>query len=314
MTGDGVGVGALVGNETALLTSGFRIWTDWVRIGVAVTKAESQKSSFDIHKAKLPSLKNRMIEKQTKEICLALSSIPAPVTVQAGFGVGSGNPVGGVLFSAASAGQKNAWLTANSDRIQFGTSVSNTVSADMAASLLNVDTTNDRLTYANLMGFVDRVQTTTINSVMTKDGINGYVLYVGAKAYRQLRNDADVKQFLNSQVQGAVGKDNALYNSNDFVIDNILVRYMPQIDANNTLAGVGTAGAAVVPSFLCGQSALGMAYSSKLSFPSLKETDYDFRSGVAAESCYGISKIASEFDRTGGATDWGVATFFGSSI
>ena len=48
LTGQGVGVGTLVGNEEKIDNYGMRVWLDWARNAVTVNKAERQKESADI--------------------------------------------------------------------------------------------------------------------------------------------------------------------------------------------------------------------------------------------------------------------------
>lgn len=52
----------------------------------------------------------------------------------------------GVKYSAATAGNRNTWLTNNSDRVLFGKLKSNASSNVMATALATLDTTDDKMT------------------------------------------------------------------------------------------------------------------------------------------------------------------------
>src|SRR6266704_3289268 len=119
LNAQGVGVGPLVGNEEQLDNQGTRFYVDWARHAVAVNNAEENKSSIDLFAEMKPALRDWGQEKQRDEIVDAFYALPsqaAPV----GLGSALGQRVNGILFDAATAAQRNTWITDNADRILIG--------------------------------------------------------------------------------------------------------------------------------------------------------------------------------------------------
>ena len=111
----GVGSGTLRGNEEQLDNQGTRFWIDWTRNAVVINNAEEQKSSIDIFAEVKPALVDWGQEKQRDEIVDGFYAIPsqaAPV----GLNSPLGQRVNGILFDAATAAQRNTWITDNADR------------------------------------------------------------------------------------------------------------------------------------------------------------------------------------------------------
>jgi hypothetical protein len=64
-------------------------------------------------------------------------------------GSAAGQRVSGISIDAATAGQRNTWVTDNGDRVLFGVSVSN-YSTTFATATATLDTGVDKLTAASL--------------------------------------------------------------------------------------------------------------------------------------------------------------------
>ncbi len=132
--------GPLVGNEEALDNYGMRLWIDWARNAVTINNAEEQKSSIDLFAEAKPMLVDWGKELQRDEICDAFYALPSQSS-PAGLGSNNGQRVNGVLFDAATAAQRNTWITDNADRIQIGSSnASNLVGGNFASSMTNITT------------------------------------------------------------------------------------------------------------------------------------------------------------------------------
>jgi hypothetical protein len=130
MRGPGVSTGPLVGNEERLDTYGMRAWIDWARNAVLLTRAELRRSAIDQLETVRPLLTEWAQVLLRDEIILALHALPstAPPTGFADESVG-GARVNGILYSAATTAQKNAWHTANLGRVLYGAAISNYVGA-----------------------------------------------------------------------------------------------------------------------------------------------------------------------------------------
>src|SRR5262245_16667588 len=143
-----IGSGTLVGAEEAIDNFGQRVKVDWARNAVVTNKAESQKDSADIFGEAKPLLSDWGKELQRDEIIATMMSLPALDTLP-----GADIRINGLLYQSATATQRGQWQLDNADRVLFGNSLANqvatAVATDHAASLTNLDATNDLLTGKN---------------------------------------------------------------------------------------------------------------------------------------------------------------------
>lgn len=314
----GVGSGDLVGNEEQMDSYGFRMWTDWVRNGVTFKKNQVQASSFDPLAQAKPALTQWGQRTQRDEITKALLAIPN-ATAPAGHGSNAGQRVNGILYSAASAAEKNTWHDANSDRVLYGNAVANFVAGNHAGSLANVTAA---MTFdADLLRKMKRrAQATTasqpaITPYMVEDpNVEWYVVLCGSSAFRDFSGSAEVKQ-ANREARAREREDwkkNPIFRSGDIVLNGVIVSEVPEIDTilGPALATAGAMSAPLSPVFLLGQNALGMPWVQNPMPTYLKEDDYGFKKGVGIEMAYGIGKLAKAPIAGGPLKDWGVHTTF----
>src|SRR5262245_27965734 len=113
------------------------------------------------------------------EIIASLHALPSESQPAAGV------RVNGIQYDLATATQRGQWQQDNGDRVLFGALTSNRVNAavatDHANSLLNVDTTSDKFTAAN-MSLLKRVAmgaSPRIRPFKTSDGYEYYVAFAG---------------------------------------------------------------------------------------------------------------------------------------
>lgn len=323
----GVGAGVLSGAEEQLDDYGFPLWTDFARNAVAFNKQREKDSSFDIPSSARSLLRGWAKKTIRDDIVATLLSVPLG-TIQSGRGSGTngGNRVNGVRWADASAAQRNTWVTNNSDRVLFGALASN-YSTTFATAAANVDSTNDKLTAAAVSQLKRIAQATTssnsapaINPYMTEGtDEEWYVLFVGSRTMRDLRNDAtmyqanrDARPRENSGVVDSGG--NPVFTGGSLVWDGVIIKEIPEITTTYTtstaLATAGASSIPVEPVFLCGQSALAFGVGQMPRVTTKRDTDYDFVNGVGVEAQYGVAKIART---VGGATalkDFGMVTGF----
>src|SRR5262252_5064966 len=119
MTGAGVGVGTLRGNEEQLDSYGFPIWADWGRNAVANNRAVNKESSFDVRSTARNLLRGWGRRIVRDDLVDTLLTIPTSA-IQPGRFTVPGNRVNGIRWSAATAANKNSWTAANYDRVLFG--------------------------------------------------------------------------------------------------------------------------------------------------------------------------------------------------
>lgn len=336
LTGDGVGAGTLRGNEEQIDSYGMPIWADWARTAVANNRAQNRESSFSVRSTARSLLRGWSKRIVRDDLVDSLLSIPTSA-MQAGRLGNPGNRVNGLKWSAATAGNKNSWVTANSDRVVFGSAISN-YSTTFATAVGNVDSTNDKMTAAVGSLMKDQAKQTgvdpnnpgvyngrpKITPYMQADGDQEwYVMFLGSRGFRDLKADP-VMTAANRDARNREGgdptKSNPLFTGGALVYDGVIYVEIPEITQRLLLKGVGAASIDVEPVFLCGQGALAYALGQMPRPTTLEDGDYDFVTGLGIEAQYGVGKIAKAplaagaSATIGSLVDWGMVTGFVSGV
>lgn len=335
LSGDGVGAGTLRGNEEQIDSYGMPLWADWARNAVANNRAVNKESSFSIRSTARSLLRGWAKRIVRDDLVDALLSIPTS-SIQAGRLSTPGNRVNGIKWSAATAGNKNAWVTANYDRVVFGSQMSN-YSTTFATAVANVDSTNDKMTAA--VGNLAKDQAKQSGVDPNNPGVyNGrpkinpwmientdeemYVCFLGSRAFRDLQADPVMYQ-ANRDARSRENnpeKTNPIFTGGALLYNGVLYKEIPEITQRLLLKGVGAAAIDVEPFFLCGQGAMAYATGQMPRPTQLEDGDYDFVTGMGIESQYGVGKIAkAPLSAGGGATvgslvDWGMVTGFVAGV
>ena len=288
------GSSPLVGYEKALPNDGHKITVGVVRDAITVNNLEEQASPIDIRNAGKVALKDLAMRYLRNGIITALHKI------------------NGIVYASATSGQRNAWLVDNVDRVLFGAAKSNNSGNDHAASLANINNTDDKLT-GSVISLAKRMAQTAVTA--NGDGIRPYtygedaetfVMFVPSLAFRDLRDWMVANGKWDTALERS--KENPLYSGpNSIEWDGVIVREMPEMPI---LADVG-AGAAVdvAPCFLCGAQALGVAWAQRTKTTTKKEDDYGFSQGLGFQEIRGIDKI--QWGQGGSdAVDWSVLTLY----
>jgi len=311
--------GPLVGNEEALDNYGMRLWIDWARNAVVINNAEEQKSSIDLFAEAKPMLVDWGKELQRDEICDAFYALPSQSS-PAGLGSNNGQRVNGVLFDAATAAQRNTWITDNADRIQIGSSNSaNLVAGNFAGSMANL-TGAMTLSGALVMTMKRRAKKANprIRPFKLKgNGTEWFVLFVGQEQFRDAANDTDIKTAnQNSRAREQQGYlQNPIFVDGDLLYNGVIIREIPELSLRLpvTYQTAGAAGIQVAPAFMCGQQAQAWCWG-KMPTPTFrKEDDYQYLRGAGVKMAYGIGKLA-KLTPANNFKEWGVFTGFFSAI
>lgn len=332
---NGVATNQLVGNEDILDNYGMPLWADWCRNAVLFNKAVKKESAINIRDAATPALQGWARRIRRDDMVSTLLSIPTSA-IPPNYHVGPGNRVNGLLWSAASAAQRNNWLTANNDRVLFGNAHANTVAGNVSASLLTIDATDDSMSAAiGLMAKRQAMLTTAIANwpaikpyqVVDTDE-EWYVCFIGSRAYRDLAADpAMYNANMNARPREKDPlRSNPIFTGAHLQKDGIIYREIPEIDTyyilgtgspsapNGPLAGTGAGGIDVSPCFMCGQSAYAYVLGELPRATRRKEDDYEFLDGIGIEAQYAYGKIAKAPVGSPGTNtdlkDWGVVSFF----
>jgi hypothetical protein len=303
--------GTLAGNEEDVDNYGMRVWIDWARNAVKTNKAEKQKDSAAIFDVAKPLLSDWLKELTRDEIVDAFYALPSE-SAPAGLNSAAGQRVNGILFADATAAQRNTWVVDNVDRVLFGKLVSN-YSATFATAAGNLDTTDDKCNRAamRLLKRIARAANPKIRPFKTEDGREYFVAFHGSRTFRDLKTDLEtINKDARPRENGGMSK-NPIFQDGDLLDDGVIHREIPEIDtrAPTFYATAGNSSAAVRPVWMCGQSAMAMAFGQMAKPTQLDNTDYGFNQGVGVEAAYGIAKMFKK--TTGGLLkEWGIATGF----
>ena len=311
-----IGSGALAGNEESVDNYGMRVWIDWARNAIKTNKAEKQKDSSAIFDVARPLLSDWLKELGRDETIDALYALPTE-SAPAGLGSAAGQRVNGILFDSATAAQRNTWVVDNADRVAFGALNSN-YSVTFATATANLDVAGlDTANAANmrLLKRIARAANPKIRPFKLKDGKEYFVCFHGSRTFRDLKTSLDT---INSNVRPREGTGfdkNPIFQDGDQMYDGVIHREVPEIDtrAPTFYTTAGAAGIPVRPVWMCGQSAMAMAYGQMAKPTQLDNTDYQFNQGVGIETAYGVAKM---FKKTlgGNLKEWGIATGFYAAV
>ena len=295
LKGRGVrGAEVLKGNEDDLGNFNDQVVIDWIRNGVKVPKSTSYKTDIDLFDAAKPALRTWDAELLRDDTIDAFSSIIIPGALDASGIPGTDSAVN---YNLATAAQRNAFLAANQDRILFGNSKGNGSSGVWATALATVDNTNDKLTaatatlakrMAKMAGRIDgSINIRPFKSDATA-GREWYVMFCNSLSFRDLSQDATIIA-ANTQARAREGdaiERNPLFQDGDLLYNGIIFREIPEIPTfSNGTIDVGF-------NFLCGQSAVTLAYGQDPVFRTDLKEDYEFRPGVAIEELRGMKKTS----------------------
>jgi|SRR5215468_7575501 len=312
-----ISTGALVGAEEAIDNFGDRMWIDWARNAVKLTKAEEQKSSIDLFGQARPLLEDWGKELQRNEIVDSFYAVPLNSTPPANLGTTNGQRVNGALFDSATAAQRNTWISDNQDRVLVGGAQGN-FSATFATAMGNI-TAGMTLSASMLLKAkrLAKLANPRIRPYKLKNGREYFVLFANSLQFRDLQADPTIIN-ANTQARPREGDgldSNPLFQDGDLIFSGVIVREIPELTVrlpvfyNNAGGGAGQ----VAPAFLCGQSAMAWAWGRMPRPTFLKEDDYQFYRGVGVEMAYGMKKIA-KLDLASKYKEWGVFTIFTAAV
>jgi hypothetical protein len=312
-----ISTGTLVGNEENIDNFGDRMWIDWARNAVRIPKSEEQKSSIDLFGQARPLLEDWGKELQRDEIVDAFYAVPIQNTQPAGLGSNNGQRVNGVFFDAATAAQRNTWITDNADRVLFGGSQGNLSAGNWATSASNITAGMTASAAAmNKMKRLAKKANPRIRPYKLKNGREYFVVFMGSNCFRDLQLDTTIIN-ANTQARPREGDGldkNPLFQDGDLLYNGMIFREIPELDIRLpvTYTTAGNTAIQVAPVFMCGQSAMAWAWGRMPRPTFLKEDDYQFFRGVGVEMAYGLKKIAKA-NPANNYKEWGVFTGFFAS-
>jgi N4-gp56 family major capsid protein len=276
LTNDAItGSNTLEGNEEDMSSRSFEVAVNKRRNGVRVAEIDEQFSAIGLRDAAKAVLKDWSLKDTEGLIIQKLSNF------------------NGTRYSSASEAVKDEWLVDNADRVLFGALRSNNSANDHSASLLNCDTTADKLNAAAVSKMKTIAETVAnplirpIRSTASK-GRRYYVMYAHPYAFNDLKADTTITT---AQREVVLQMENErLFEGGDLYWDGVIIKQIEQAQVEWDFGLVGNASARVVGAYLCGAQAVGAAYAKRWTSKE-QSFDYDDKKGVAIESIYGIEKM-----------------------
>ena len=264
LTGAGVtGRSLLEGQEDVLGERSYKLPVALLRNGVAVHDWDAQLSTIALREAAKPALRTWSMKRLRSDIITAMNSI------------------NGISYLTATAGQKDAWLVDNADRVLFGAATSNQ-KATFALSLAELDMTNDKFTKENLSMARRKLKqaSPTIRPIYLDDGTEWYVAFAPSMAFR------DFKASMSTVMQNAEvrGKGNPLFSDTDLVWDGVIVREIPEMPLVANVGTGGTVDAAAVK--IMGAQAMALSWAQRPTSRT-EVRDYGAVHGVAIQEIRG---------------------------
>jgi N4-gp56 family major capsid protein len=289
------GRSVLEGNEEDMASRSFEVTVDKRRNGVRVAEIDEQYSAIGLREAAKSVLKDWSMKDTEKLIIQALAS------------------KNGTNFADASETVRDAWLADNTDRVYFA---SGYAAADHSAGLTEQDTTNDKLTAADISAMKYKALVTASPKIRPiRNEANGrhyFILYTDPRCFRDLKQEASSPIIQAQREVNLEMENNRLFKGGDLLWDGVIIKEIHEMydELATPFANLGDGGTAEIGcAFLCGAQAVGAAYAKR--WTSKEETfDYGDKRGVAIEAIYGIEKMqfGSGLTDTADLKDHGVIT------
>ena len=293
-SGGVTGAQVLAGNEEELTNFNCPITIDWRRNAVDLPKSTTFRTEIDLWNAARDALVVWESEKLRDDIIHGLAQLIIDTN-------GAIAP-----WDQSSTAQQTTWLTANPDRVLFGTLRSN-FSTTMATGFDNI--TSSMTTSTAMMGLAKRIAKLADPHIRPfrvedGDGREYFVAFHGSRTFRDLKADPNMYQ-ANTQARSreGMGMDkNPIFQDGDLIYDGVIHREIPEIDAYCDLCSqnpnggtpfdaAGAAGVDIRPIFVCGGGAVGIAWGQEPTPRTDMIRDYGFRPGVAIEELLGVKKV-----------------------
>ena len=275
------GSSTLRGNEESLSNYGMDLSPTYHRHGVAVDLEEGEKTVVDLLQGARMALKDWAMELTRDQVIQAMGAIYDGTTY--------------ANLVDASEANRDTWLANNSDRVLFGTALSNNSSNDHSASLANIDNTADKLDtpILDLLKELAEDADPKIRPIKVAEDEEFFVCFVGSRAWRDLLADTALQQ-ANREARSR-GLDNPLFRGGDLMWNSTIIRKIPEITdiftkTGKPLATAGASSIAVEPVFFCGAQAVVWGMGKRPQLIPDSDYDYGFQPGVEIRLKHDIDK------------------------
>ncbi len=296
----------LEGNEEDMDSFSDQVTLRWRRNGVVVPKSTSYATELDLFNVARPALRSWAAESMRDDTIYALGSVIVPGALGSG-ALDPGTHDTAIVYSSATAGQRNTYLVNNTDRMLFGVLNSNASSGNFATSLGNVDNTADKMstTLLDVARAKAREADPAITPYMTDDGEEWFVVFIDSNGMRDLRQDSAMLSANRDAMER--GKNNPLFRAGDLLWNGMIIHEEPKLNLDRKV-GAGASSINVGVGYLCGQSAIVYGWAQQPTPKRDNLRDYGFRPGVAIEELRGQKKLSR------GGVQNGVVSLFYASV
>lgn len=286
LSGSGVsGKTDLEGNEEALSNYSIEVRAELLRNGVNIHKADQFKTHLELANIAGQQLQKWSKNTLTDDINDALVSVPVKSAT-------AGVPDTTVAYGSASTANKNAFNTANADRLVFagGQLASGTMSSDLATI-----TATDVMSAATLDAAIAKAKATTSFEITPYGmdeslGREYFIYYCDSLQFAHLRNDETIK----ANMQQAWARDemtNPLFRGGDLHHNGAIIREVPSLKPYVSIGAVGATSAEVTAGFLCGVDTVAIGWAQTPMAVS-NDRDYGAKKGVGIEEIRGVKKMS----------------------
>ena len=315
LRGPGVSTGPLTGNEEKLDNYGMRLWVDWCRNAVLLTKAQMRKSAFEQMELVRPLLTewgNCLLRDEIIHAMMALPSESPPVNL--GNEATGGQRVNGILYLEATA-QENDWQHANYDRVLSTAAKINNLSTH-TASLAALDDTDDKAS-ATILLLAKRIARSANPGITPfrdseAKGREWFVAFCGPETFRDLAADpAIVDANTNARPRERGGIDNnPLFQDGDlYTVESSYGKSLKSA----TFITSPTARLTASRSSSAARMPIALGWGQMPKPTERSEDDYGFLIGRGVEAVWGIGKVFKKRDPESATTQliqWGMVTVF----
>lgn len=262
----------LRGHEDKLGEYADKIFWGMRKKAISIHELDADLAAIDLRKASKGALKDWADEDVKFQILEAAQAVGIDCDVP---------------YADASAADKNAWHSANPDRVIYGEKLSNRVTGNHAASLANITSANGKMTKGTV-SMIKRVALMARPRItpLRVEGIDKrfFVGFAHPFNFRDLvdsMSDAEINVSMQS-------KNMLIFSGGDREYDGVVVH---EVDDMPLIKGAGGSGIDVAPFYLMGQEAFGFASKSRYSSREQKD-DYGQVQGLGMIGKWGAKKLA----------------------
>jgi hypothetical protein len=294
LKGAGFGTGVMAGNEEGISNDSMRVMPVWRRNAVSVDKDSQEVASLDLYPLQRESLQTWSARDFKYRTLDALTGVAFDATRY-----NAGNAVEEIVpYAEATVGQRNTFITNNTDRVFFGNAETLTVANNYASSLANVTgaMTPSRAILDSIKALAMRESRTNsaINALQPMafgdDGVEKFVWFMGTRAFNRFKQDMETANLSGRPRESSM--KNIVFTGGIQEYNGVWIVEVPELDSvtGSALGNVGAASAPVFASYFCGAGALAVGWAQRPIFTKDSNDDYGFLNKVGIEERRSITK------------------------